>query len=135
MQPRYLIGGSTNPPWTMIDSWRDPIHIGISISSSATTTWSVQVTMDDPSGTWPQPILNPSITRPSTLPQGGALVTIFGSSQVGGWDGTSSAASGFCFAANSTNFAIGGISQPITALRFISTNPVAVLTLNQAGPR
>jgi hypothetical protein len=127
--------------------------IGLSAISS-NTGYQIDVTMDDPFGFFPNPTLNPGSALNTQqgggfAGQGGKTVTVFQSSQVGGWGGAASSAAsqnnaGYCFGAfagGSANQQIGGIDQPISAFRLTISSAVAVagspatLSYIQAGPR
>jgi hypothetical protein len=132
VQPRYITQSSSgSSPWFPIDWWRNPTQIGLSVTSLSTTpSWSVEVTMDDPTGQFPNPTLNPG--QPAGTSGGGTVggktVNAFASSAVGTLNGT---------AGGSSANAIGAILQPIAAIRITqnSTSGAATLTVLQAGPR
>jgi hypothetical protein len=146
MQPRYVISNSslsTLANWTPLDWWRDPIQISLAISDSGAAGWALNVTFDDPTGFYPNPVKNPgNLGVSGAQGVGGKNVVSFASSQVGGWNGTSpgsSAFPGYCFPGSTgaalSGSAVGGITQPIAALQFCSSGTGAVLTILQAGPR
>lgn len=107
--PTYLtLSASGSSPWFSVDWMMNPINIGLAVRTSAlSSNWQVDVTMDDPFGTFPS----------------SAGPTIFASSQVGTLTGGSSNA-------------IGAILQPIAALRLTlsSSGGAATLTVLQSGP-
>jgi len=144
VQPFYLTAKSSSVAaanWFVLDEKRDPMNTGLSVSDPSAAGWVLSVTMDDPVGYRPNPQLNPGAPGGTSGggTVGGKVVSIFGSSQVGGWGSSTT----FCFGAG-TGAAIGGISQPVYALQLTSTaNAVAgttssgipTLTILQAGPR
>ncbi len=106
--PTYVtVTSSGSSPWISVDWLANPVNIGIAVrTSSLSSNWQVDVTMDDPFGTFP------SSAGPTT----------FLSSQVGTLTG------------GSTN-AVGSILIPIAALRLTvpSTGGSATMTVLQAG--
>lgn len=108
MQPQYVtVTSSGSSPWQLVNWHATPINLGVAVRvASLSSTWQIDVTMDDPTGTYPS----------------SAGPTIFQSSQVGGPAGSS------------TN-AIGSISQPIAAWRLTnnSTGGTATATVVQSG--
>jgi hypothetical protein len=142
--------GST--PWFSVDAFRNPVNLGLQVTSTG-PSWQLDVTMDDPFGANPNPTLNSSLNiafLSTAFSYTARLVNVFQSSQVGGWGGISSLAgsttynynipNGNCFAAGVGN-AIGGIIQPIAAIRLTQTSAasaggaIMTLTILQAGPR
>ena len=128
MQPTYAaLSSSGSTRWYQTDWWRNPIALGVSVvSGSSTPNWSLDVTMDDPTGFYPNPSLNPG-----TFVQGagGKAVTVFSAASLFGSSNLASAAS-------SAN-AIGVINQPITAWRLTqnSTSGTVTASVLQGGPR
>jgi hypothetical protein len=108
MQPRYVtLSSQGSSPWSLVNWHTTPINIGFGVRTSAlSSTWQIDVTMDDPTGVFPS----------------SAGPTIFQSSQVG------------TIAGGSSN-AVGAILQPIAAWRLTnnSTGGVATVTVLQAG--
>lgn len=106
--PVYVtVTSSGSSPWKSVSYFAVPINIGIAVrAASLSSTWQIDVTMDDPFGTFPS----------------SAGPTVFQSSQVGGPS------------AGSTN-AIGVITQPIAAWRLTnnSTGGAVTATVIQAG--
>lgn len=163
VQPRYLQPLSSLPSaagivlpsslgWFIVDQLRDPCQIGLAVSDPATAGWNLFITMDDPTGTHPNPQLNPGAPAYGPNQIGGRNVLVFGSSQAGGWGGVqalsstfSSPGGAFCFAGiGQSGNAVGGITQPVYALAFTSTanktngttsSGIPTLTIVQAGPR
>ncbi|MET4384368.1 hypothetical protein ABIB73_000103 [Bradyrhizobium sp. F1.4.3] len=108
MQPRYVtISSSGSSPWQVLNWHATPINVGFAVRvASLSSTWQLDVTMDDPSGVYPS----------------SAGPTIFASSQVG----TISGGSGN---------AVGAVLQPIAAWRLTnnSTGGSVTATVLQAG--
>jgi hypothetical protein len=108
MQPRYVTQSSSgSSPWQIVGWYSTPINIGFAVRvASLSSTWQIDVTMDDPSNTFPS----------------SAGPTVFQSSQVGG-------------PAGSSVNAIGAITQPIAAWRVTnnSTGGSVTATCLQAG--
>lgn len=107
--PTYVtLTSSGSSPWISVNYHTiSDINIGIAIRTNAlSSNWQIDVTMDDPFGTYPS----------------SAGPTVFQSSQVGGISGGSS---------NS----IGAISNPIAAFRLTtsSTGGAVTMTALQAG--
>ncbi len=134
MQPTYTsLSSSGSTRWFQSDWWRNPISpLGISVISSGGAAWTLDVTLDDPSGQFPNPLLNPgapSGAGPGTI--GGKNVTVYNSSQIFG----SSQSGGSSGGVTAQAFAI---TQPIAAWRLTLNNsslgPVAA-TMLQGGPR
>lgn len=135
MRPVYLQvnPGSSQSRWWVPDWNLEHVHIGLAVYDPSSAGWSVMVTMDDPTGTYPQPVLNPSYP---TINHGssGAQVNSFYSGEVGGWGGNSSAVfSDYCFSSPNSGNVIGGISQPVAGIQLSSSSPDVVLTILQAG--
>jgi hypothetical protein len=103
MQPQYVtVTSSGSSPWRLTN-WHAtlPMNIGFGVRTSAlSSNWQIDVTMDDPFGTFPS----------------SAGPTIFQSSQVGGISGGSS---------NS----IGSITTPIAAWRVTNTSTGGTVTV------
>src|SRR6266436_2333906 len=61
MQPTYAtLSSSGSTRWFPADWWRNPISpLGVSVISSGGAAWTLDVTLDDPSGQFPNPLLNP----------------------------------------------------------------------------
>lgn len=134
MDPHYVTISSSfanSSPWQLVDRNRNPVNIGLSITSSSSSAgtggFQVDITIDDPQGIFPNLTLNSSVTfaKGQSFP---ANVSIFQSSQ----------AAGGGIPAGSLS-AIGFISQPITAFRLTTTSSVpggnVTLSWLQAGPR
>jgi hypothetical protein len=111
VQPRYVnlivpSSGVTSPPavsaWQLID-WNTnlPTTIGLQLNTSNGIAAGIQVTLDDPTGTF----LNPTVT--STGP---VSVTFLSSQVQGGGIPVGTAP------------AVGWITSPIAALRLVSTS-------------
>ena len=133
MQTRYIVGApSSIAQWTPLDWMRNPMHVGLSVVSTG-VAWAINVTMDDPTGRYPNPVLNPGYPTALTAGSSGAIVNSFAASQVGGWAIVSSAQTGVSISSGTGN-AIGGIGQPVAAIQFIGSSQT-VLTILQAGPR
>lgn len=132
MQPKYAtLSSSGSTPWFQVDWWRNPIQLGVQVTSnSSTPNWSIDVTMDDPTGLYPNPTLNsgqPAGSAPGQI--GGKSVNVFAASTLLGSSNLASSVS-------SAN-AIGVINQPIAAWRLTqnSTSGTITATVLQAGPR
>lgn len=127
--PSYVsLSSSGSSPWQMVDDFRNPVNIAIqvvrtTINSSASGTYQIDVTLDDPQGYAPNPILN-SLSRPPGQ-SFAASVTVMPSTAVGGPTPNSSA--------NTLSL----ITAPIKAWRLTqnSTSDVTVATAIQSGPR
>jgi hypothetical protein len=130
MQPIYISVpsnglGTAVSPWQLVDRQRDPIALGFSIVSISTSPLSsgatLQVSFDDPSGQYPNPLSSPSpgVGAPSSNP----FVTAFNSSAIGG--------------SPAGNPSAGFISGPIAAWRVanLSTAGTALASVLQGGPR
>lgn len=107
-QPIYITQTSSgSSPWKLVNWHVTPINIGFGVKTSGlTSNWQIDVTMDDPTGTFPS----------------SAGPTVFQSSQVGGISGGSS---------NS----VGSITTPVAAWRLTvsSTGGTVTVTALQAG--
>jgi len=131
LQPVYAtLSSSGSTRWFQVDWWRNPQPLGISVAittnnSSASGTYQIDVTIDDPTGFYPNPALNPGNAQFSPNGLGGKTVTVFQSSAIGGPTANSS-----------VNF-IGTLTTPIAAWRLTqnSTSNVTVATVLQPGPR
>jgi hypothetical protein len=95
------------PPWFPVDWWRNPFQVGVSVSSSGGASWTIDATVDDPTGTYPNPLLNSSPT--------GRTVTVFNSSQLCGSTQSGESSGGVTAQAFS-------IAQPIAAWRLTLNN-------------
>ncbi|MCK1480480.1 hypothetical protein IVB27_38550 [Bradyrhizobium sp. 197] len=108
MQPRYITQSSSgSSPWQLVGWYASPINIGLAVRvASLSSTWQIDVTMDDPTGVFPS----------------SAGPTIFQSSQLGG-------------PAGSSVNAIGAIAQPIAAWRVTNNSTGGSVTVSalQAG--
>lgn len=131
MQPRYAqLSSAGSTPWFPTDWWRNPMVFGISVVSSGNASWQIDVTMDDPTGQFPNPGLNPGQPAGAAPGQaGGRVVAVFPSTACAG---------GGVTPGSSQTPAIGFISQPIAAWRLTlvssGTSPVTATVL-QPGPR
>jgi hypothetical protein len=109
VQPIYVTQSSSgSSPWKVVNWHVTPINIGFGVRTSAlSSTWQIDITMDDPSGTYPS----------------SAGPTIFQSSQV--TNGISGGSSN----------AVGSITTPIAAWRVTnnSTGGTVTVTALQAG--
>jgi uncharacterized protein YgiM (DUF1202 family) len=66
MRPTSVtVGSQTSSAWIPVDYRQTNFNLGISVVSSGTNTWKVEVTMDDPYTTTPT-----AITAPSPLDTG-----------------------------------------------------------------
>jgi len=68
--PRGAAGdpaGSGSSPWKLTN-WHctGPMNIGVSVVSNSTSTWQIDYTLNDPSGTFPNPVGTSAITVFST---------------------------------------------------------------------
>lgn len=132
MQPRYVtLSSSGSSPWFQTDWWRNPIALGVEVVSNSTTpNWSFDVTMDDPTGLYPNPTLNPGQPAGAAPGQlGGKVVSVFSAASLFGSSNLTSTVS--------SGSAIGAILQPIAAWRITqnSTSGTITATVLQAGPR
>lgn len=62
MQPIYLVlTSSGSSPWR-VTNWHcsGPMNIGVSVVGNSTSAWQIDYTVDDPSGTYPNPTLGAS---------------------------------------------------------------------------
>jgi hypothetical protein len=97
---------SLSSPWFSVNWQANPINIGLAVISGS-TNWRVDVTMDDPFGTFPS----------------SAGPTVFTSTALGGG-----------IAAGSTAGGIGSITTPIAALRLtVVSSGTATMTVLQSG--
>lgn len=109
--PTYITVATTqsslSSPWFSVNWQANPINIGLAVISGS-TNWRVDVTMDDPFGTFPS----------------SAGPTVFSSTGTNGGGITpGSTAGGF-----------GAILQPIAALRLtVVSSGTATLTVLQSG--
>jgi hypothetical protein len=65
MHPHYVSIPSSFPnssPWQVIDNVRDPVSLTVAIQSSG-ANWQVDVAVDDPTGVFPNPTLNSSVSH------------------------------------------------------------------------
>lgn len=110
MQPRYItVSSSGSSPWQLVNWHTVPINIGLTTRVSGLSSQvQIDITMDDPTGTYPSSA-GPTVFLSSQCAGGGIAL-----SSVGG---------------------IGVITQPIAALRLTnnSTGGAATLTILQAG--
>lgn len=110
MQPRYItLSASGSSPWQPVNWHTTPINIGLATRVSALSSQAqIDVTLDDPFGTYPSSA-GPTVFLSSQCAGGGIAL-----SSVGG---------------------IGAITQPIAALRLTnnSTGGAITLTILQAG--
>jgi hypothetical protein len=62
MQPIYLtLSSSGSSPWKQTNWHCDgPMNIGVSVACNSTSTWEIDYTVDDPTGTYPNPTLGAS---------------------------------------------------------------------------
>src|SRR5262245_44048910 len=61
MQPTYLVATSSGPtPFRLINWHAVPTNVGISVAKNSTTAWSLEYCVDDPSGSFPNPMLGSS---------------------------------------------------------------------------
>ena len=106
MQPRYVtISSSGSSPWQLVNWHTTPINIGFGVRTSAlSSTWQIDVTLDDPTNTFPS----------------SAGPTVFQSSQVGTINGGSSNA-------------VGAILQPIAAWRVTNNSTGGAVTVTDAS--
>jgi len=129
-QPTYVSQTSSgSSPWQKVDNERNPFSLGLqvvrtTVNSSAAGTYQIDVTLDDPTGMQPNPVLNSSvaITRGQSF---AASVSVLPSSAIGG--PTTGSSGSF----------IGAITTPIAAWRLTqsSSSDVTVVTAIQSGPR
>lgn len=103
-------GGTNHSPWKLVNWHVTPINLGLVVQSSG-GNWQIDVCVDDPTNTFPNPSL------PSSAP-----VTIFQSSQCAGGGVTAAAGN-----------AIGVITQPIAAWRLTSTSTTPGGTVTATG--
>lgn len=110
MQPRYVtLSSSGSSPWQLVGWYATPIEIGFATRVSALSSqYQIDVTLDDPTNTYPS----------------SAGPTVFLSSQAEGGG-----------IALSTGNAIGVITQPIAAWRLTNNSSAGTVTVTviQAG--
>jgi hypothetical protein len=129
MQPQYASvpssGGTLSvSEWFLTDRQRNPVQLGYSIISSSLSALSsgatLQVTFDDPTGQYPNPLSSPAAPgAPSSNP----YTTAWPSSAVGG-PAAGAPSAGF-------------IEGPIAAWRLANTSTAgtAIASVIQSGPR
>lgn len=107
-------GATVSSQWKTVGWYVTPINLGITVNSTS-GNYQIDVTMDDPTRTYPNPTLASSIA-----------VTVFPSTACAGGGITPG-----------TGNAIGVITQPIAAWRLTSTSTTAggtiTATVLQAG--
>lgn len=62
MQPVYITQNSSgSSPWKLMN-WHgaSPMNIGVSVVGNSTSTWQIDYTVDDPTGSYPNPTLGTS---------------------------------------------------------------------------
>lgn len=108
MQPIYVTQTSSgSSPWKLVNWHVTPINIGFAVRTTGlTSNWQIDVTMDDPTGTYPS----------------SAGPTVFASSLFGTISG------------GSTN-GVGAITTPIAAWRVTNASTAGTVTVTalQAG--
>src|SRR5258705_7593806 len=125
MQPIYaVLSSSGSTRWFQTDWFRGRMQLGVSVvSGSSTPNWSLDVTMDDPTGYYPNPSLNPGTFPPGS---GGKAVTVFSAASLFGSSNLASSvssASGICV-----------INQPITAWRLTQNSTSGTVTASVLQP-
>ena len=80
MQPIYITQSSAgSSPWKLTN-WHctGPMNIGVSVVGNSTSTWQIDYTVDDPTGSFPNPTLGASAPTVFTTMSGSSTATYGG---------------------------------------------------------